>query len=138
MDTTFGTPSASAFRATLGLGLPAGFNLSARATLASATAGEWFPTTYNFAGVPGPSGLTDYASAIVATLSHDGKAKGALIQGLNLTASYTNRTLLNATQTDALAVFGDFGGLALGPSAWTRWSSATTTATSRTLLRARP
>ncbi|WP_026174910.1 S-layer homology domain-containing protein [Thermus igniterrae] len=115
MDTTFGTPSASAFRATLGLGLPAGFNLSARATLASNTAGEWFPTTYNFAGVPGPSGLTDYASAIVATLSHDGKAKGALIQGLNLTASYTNRTLLNATQTDALAVFGDFGGLALGP-----------------------
>ncbi|RTH32075.1 S-layer protein [Thermus scotoductus] len=115
MDTTFGTPSASAFRATLGLGLPAGFNLSARATLASNTAGEWFPTTYNFAGVPGPSGLTDYASAIVATLSHDGKAKGALIQGLNLTASYTNRTLLNATQTDALAVYGDFGGLALGP-----------------------
>ena len=115
MDTTFGTPSASAFRATLGLGLPAGFNLSARATLASNTAGEWVPTTYNFAGVPGPSGLTDYASAIVATLSHDGKAKGALIQGLNLTASYTNRTLLNATQTDALAVYGDFGGLALGP-----------------------
>ena len=115
MGTTFGTPSASAFRATLGLGLPAGFNLSARATLASNTAGEWFPTTYNFAGVPGPSGLTDYASAIVATLSHDGKAKGALIQGLNLTASYTNRTLLNATQTDALAVYGDFGGLALGP-----------------------
>ncbi|RTH01437.1 S-layer protein [Thermus scotoductus] len=114
MDTTFGTPSASAFRATLGLGLPAGFNLSARATLASATVGEWFPATYNFAGVPGPAGATDYATAISATLKHDGAAQNAFVKGLNLTLAYTNRTLLGGPN-DGLAAYGDFGGLALGP-----------------------
>ncbi|WP_041433898.1 S-layer homology domain-containing protein [Thermus sp. CCB_US3_UF1] len=114
MDTAFGTPSASAFRASADLGLPAGFKLSARGTLASNTAGEWFPSTYNFTGVPGPASATDYATAIVATLSHDGKAKDAFIQGLNLTLSYTNRTLLGGAN-DGLAAFGDFGGLALGP-----------------------
>jgi archaellum component FlaC len=50
------SPLASAFRATLGLGLPAGFSLSLGATLASATAGEWFPSTYAD-GVPGPRAL---------------------------------------------------------------------------------
>ncbi|MCX7850552.1 MAG: S-layer protein, partial [Thermus sp.] len=114
MDATFGTPSASAFRASADLGLPAGFKLSARGTLASNTAGQWFPSTYTFAGVPGPASATEYATAIVATLSHDGKAKDALIQGLNLTLSYTNRTLLGGAN-DGLAAYGDFGGLALGP-----------------------
>ena len=114
MDATFGTPDASAFRATLGLGLPAGFSLSAGATLASNTPGEWFPTTYNFAGVPGPASATDYATVISATLKHDGAAQNALVQGLNLTLAYTNRTLLGGT-TDGLAAYGDFGGLALGP-----------------------
>jgi hypothetical protein len=116
MDTTFGTPSASAFRATLGLGLPAGFSLSAGATLASNTSGEWFPTTYpnTFAGVPGPRTATDYATAITATLRHDGKAKEALIKDFNLTVAYTNRTLLGGSN-DGLAAFGDFGPLALGP-----------------------
>jgi S-layer homology domain. len=114
MDTSFGTPSASAFRATLGLSLPAGFSLSAGATLASNTPGEWFPTTYNFAGVPGPRTATDYATAITATLRHDGKAKEALIKDFNLTVAYTNRTLLGGPN-DGLAAFGDFGPLALGP-----------------------
>jgi archaellum component FlaC len=108
------SPLASAFRATLGLGLPAGFSLSAGATLASNTPGEWFPTTYNFAGVPGPSTATDYATAITATLRHDGKAKEALIKDFNLTVAYTNRTLLGGPN-DGLAAFGDFGPLALGP-----------------------
>jgi predicted nucleic acid-binding Zn-ribbon protein len=107
-------PSASAFRATLGLSLPAGFSLSAGATLASNTPGEWFPTTYNFAGVPGPRTATDYATAITATLRHDGKAKEALIKDFNLTVAYTNRTLLGGPN-DGLAAFGDFGPLALGP-----------------------
>jgi archaellum component FlaC len=108
------SPSASAFRATLGLSLPAGFSLSAGATLASNTPGEWFPTTYNFAGVPGPRTATDYATAITATLRHDGKAKEALIKDFNLTVAYTNRTLLGGPN-DGLAAFGDFGPLALGP-----------------------
>jgi archaellum component FlaC len=108
------SPLASAFRATLGLGLPAGFSLSAGATLASNTPGEWFPTTYNFAGVPGPRTATDYATAITATLRHDGKAKEALIKDFNLTVAYTNRTLLGGPN-DGLAAFGDFGPLALGP-----------------------
>jgi len=107
-------PSASAFRATLGLSLPAGFSLSAGATLASNTPGEWFPTTYNFVGVPGPRTATDYATAITATLRHDGKAKEALIKDFNLTVAYTNRTLLGGPN-DGLAAFGDFGPLALGP-----------------------
>jgi predicted nuclease with TOPRIM domain len=108
------SPLASAFRATLGLSLPAGFSLSAAATLASDSPGEWFPTTYNFAGVPGPRTATDYATAITATLRHDGKAKEALIKDFNLTVAYTNRTLLGGLN-DGLAVFGDFGPLALGP-----------------------
>jgi archaellum component FlaC len=114
MDTSFGTPSASAFRATLGLSLPAGFSLSAGATLASNTPGEWFPTTYNFAGVPGPRTATDYATAITATLKHDGAAQNAFVKGLNLTLAYTNRTLLGGPN-DGFAAYGDFGGLALGP-----------------------
>jgi hypothetical protein len=114
MDAIFGTPSASAFQATLGLSLPAGFSLSAGATLASNTPGGWFPTTYNFAGVPGPRTAADYATAITATLSHDGKAKEALIKDFNLTVAYTNRTLLGGPN-DGLAAFGDFGPLALGP-----------------------
>jgi len=108
------SPLASAFRATLGLDLPAGFSLSAGATLASNTPGEWFPTTYNFAGVPGPRTAADYATAITATLRHDGKAKEALIKDFNLTVAYTNRTLLGGPN-DGLAAFGDFGPLALGP-----------------------
>ncbi|MBW6394064.1 S-layer homology domain-containing protein [Thermus sp. SYSU G05001] len=114
MDGTFGTPSASAFKATLGLGLPAGFSLSAGATLASATAGEWFPATYSFAGVAGPATAADYATAINATLKHDGASGNALVKNLNLTLAYTNRTLLGGT-TDALAAYGDYSGLALGP-----------------------
>lgn len=104
----------SAFRATLGLGLPAGFSLSAGATLASSTAGEWFPVTYSFTGVPGPKTLSDYTTAITATLKHDGTAGNALIKNLNLTLAYTNTTLLGGTQ-DGLAVYGDYSGLALGP-----------------------
>jgi hypothetical protein len=111
MDTTFGTPSASAFRATLGLGLPAGFSLSVETTLAS-NAGEWFPATYAD-GVPGPK--DPYNTHIIATLKHDGKAENALVKGLNLTLAYTNNSLLQPGQSDSLAVFGDFGGLALGP-----------------------
>jgi archaellum component FlaC len=107
-------PSASAFRATLGLSLPAGFSLSLGATLASATAGEWFPSTYAD-GVPGPASLTEYNTAITATLKHDGKAENALVKGLNLTLAYTNNSLLQPTQSDSLAAYGDFGGLALGP-----------------------
>jgi hypothetical protein len=114
MDGAFGTPDASAFRATLGLGLPAGFSLSAGATLASATSGEWFPTTYAD-GVKGPKTTSDYNTAITATLKHDGKAKDALIAGLNLTLDYTNNSLLQPAQSDSLAFYGDFGGLALGP-----------------------
>jgi hypothetical protein len=114
MDTTFGTPSASAFRATLGLGLPAGFSLSLGATLASNTPDEPFPITYNFTGVPGPKTTTDYATAITATLKHDGAAQNAFVRGLNLTLAYTNRTLLGGPR-DGLAAYGDFGGLALGP-----------------------
>jgi hypothetical protein len=114
MDGAFGTPDASAFKASLGLGLPAGFSLSLGATLASATVGEWFPATYNFAGVPGPAGATDYATAISATLKHDGAAQNAFVKGLNLTLAYTNRTLLGGPN-DGLAAYGDFGGLALGP-----------------------
>ena len=115
MDATFGTPSASAFKVSLGLNLPAGFSLSAGATLASNTAGEWFPSTYNFVpGVPGPATATDYATAITATLKHDGTAANAAIKGLNLTLAYTNRTLLGGAN-DGLAAYGDFGGLALGP-----------------------
>jgi hypothetical protein len=110
MDTTFGTPSSSAFRATLGLDLPAGFSLSLGATLAAL--GEWFPSTYAD-GVPGPKG--SYDTAITATLKHDGKAENALVKGLNLTLAYTNNSLLQPGQSDSLAVFGDFGGLALGP-----------------------
>jgi archaellum component FlaC len=105
-------PSASAFRATLGLGLPAGFSLSLGATLAAL--GEWFPSTYAD-GVPGPASLTEYNTAITATLRHDGKAENALVKGLNLTLAYTNNSLLQPGQSDSLAVFGDFGGLALGP-----------------------
>jgi predicted nucleic acid-binding Zn-ribbon protein len=111
MDTTFGTPSASAFRATLGLGFPAGFSLRVTTTLASATAGEWFPATYAD-GVPGPK--DSYNTAIIATLKHDGKAENALVKGLNLTLEYTNNSLLQF-QSDSLAFYGDFGGLALGP-----------------------
>jgi hypothetical protein len=107
-------PSASAFRATLGFSLPAGFSLSLGATLASATAGEWFPATYAD-GVPGPAGLAEYNTAITATLRHDGKAENALVKGLNLTLAYTNNSLLQPTQSDSLAAYGDFGGLALGP-----------------------
>jgi hypothetical protein len=114
MDATFGTPSASAFKASLGLGLPAGFSLSLGATLASATSGEWLPATYNFAGVPGPASATDYATAISATLKHDGAAQNAFVKGLNLTLAYTNRTLLGGPK-DGFAAYGDFGGLALGP-----------------------
>jgi hypothetical protein len=114
MDGSFGIPDASAFRATLGLDLPAGFSLSLGATLASATSGEWFPATYNFAGVPGPASATDYATAISATLKHDGAAQNAFVKGLNLTLAYTNRTLLGGPN-DGLAAYGDFGGLALGP-----------------------
>lgn len=115
MDSTFGVPSASAFRASLGVGLPAGFSLSARVTLASNISGEWFPQTLNFApGVPGPTTPTDYATAITASLRHDGAAQNAAIKGLNLTLAYTNRTLLGGPN-DGLAFFGDFGGLALGP-----------------------
>ncbi|RTI52360.1 S-layer protein [Thermus scotoductus] len=114
MDGTFGTPSASAFRATLGLGLPAGFSLSAGATLASATAGEWFPATYSFAGVPGPATAADYATVITATLKHDGAAGNALIKNLNLTMAYTNQTFLGGAQ-DGLAAYGDYSGLVLGP-----------------------
>jgi predicted nucleic acid-binding Zn-ribbon protein len=114
MDGAFGTPDASAFKASLGLGLPAGFSLSLGATLASATAGEWFPATYNFAGVPGPASATDYATAISATLKHDGAAQNAFVKGLNLTLAYTNRTLLGGPK-DGFAAYGDFGGLALGP-----------------------
>lgn len=114
MDGAFGTPSASAFKASLGLGLPAGFSLNAGATLASATAGEWFPTTYSFPGVPGPATATDYATAITVTLKHDGASGNALIKNLNLTLAYTNRTLLGGPN-DGLAAFGDYGGLALGP-----------------------
>jgi hypothetical protein len=105
-------PSASAFRATLGLSLPAGFSLSAGATLASNTPGEWFPATYAD-GVPGPK--DPYNTHIIATLKHDGKAENALVKGLNLTLAYTNNSLLQPGQSDSLAVFGDFGGLALGP-----------------------
>jgi archaellum component FlaC len=111
MDTTFGTPSASAFRATLGLGLPAGFSLSVTTTLAS-NAGEWFPATYAD-GVPGPKG--SYDTGIIATLKHDGKAENALVKGLNLTLAYANNSLLQPGQSDSLAAYGDFGGLALGP-----------------------
>jgi hypothetical protein len=111
MDTSFGTPSASAFKATLGLGLPAGFSLSLEATLAS-NAGEWFPAAYAD-GVPGPK--DSYDTAITATLKHDGKAENALVKGLNLTLAYTNNSLLQPAQSDSLAVYGDFGGLALGP-----------------------
>ncbi|WP_041438794.1 S-layer homology domain-containing protein [Thermus scotoductus] len=114
MDGAFGTPDASAFRATLGLSLPAGFSLSAGATLASATAGEWFPATYSFVGVKGPATLADYATAITATLKHDGAAGNALIKNLNLTLAYTNRTLLGGPN-DGLAAYGDYGGLAVGP-----------------------
>jgi predicted nucleic acid-binding Zn-ribbon protein len=115
MDGSFGIPDASAFRATLGLDLPAGFSLSLGATLA--TLGDWFPANpanYNFTGVPGPASATDYATAISATLKHDGKAKEALIKDFNLTVAYTNRTLLGGSN-DGLAAFGDFGPLALGP-----------------------
>jgi hypothetical protein len=114
MDGAFGTPDASAFKASLGLGLPAGFSLSLGATLASATSGEWLPATYNFAGVPGPASATDYATAISATLKHDGAAQNAFVKGLNLTLAYTNRTLLGGPK-DGFAAYGDFGGLALGP-----------------------
>jgi hypothetical protein len=114
MDATFGTPSASAFKASLGLGLPAGFSLSLGATLASDRSGEWFPATYNFNGVPGPASATDYATAISATLKHDGAAQNAFVKGLNLTLAYTNRTLLGGLK-DGFAAYGDFGGLALGP-----------------------
>jgi len=107
-------PSASAFRATLGLALPAGFSLSLEATLASATAGEWFPATYAD-GVSGPASLTEYNTAITATLKHDGKAENALVKGLNLTLAYTNNSLLQPAQSDSLAFYGDYGGLALGP-----------------------
>jgi len=106
-------PSASAFRATLDLGLPAGFSLSLGATLAS-NAGEWFPATYAD-GVPGPASLTEYNTAITATLRHDGKAENALVKGLNLTLAYTNNSLLQPGDNDSLAFYGDFGGLALGP-----------------------
>jgi hypothetical protein len=38
------------------------------------------------------------------------------VKGLNLTLAYTNRTLSSGgTQSDGLAAYGDFGGLALGP-----------------------
>ncbi|WP_234553631.1 S-layer homology domain-containing protein [Thermus caliditerrae] len=114
MDGAFGTPDASAFKATFGLGLPAGFSLSAGATLASNTSGEFFPATFNFTGVPGPATATDYATALTATLKHNGAAENALIKGLNLTFAYTNRTLLGGP-SDSLAAYGDFGGLALGP-----------------------
>lgn len=114
MDGAFGTPDASAFKATFGLGLPAGFSLSAGATLASNTSGEFFPATFNFTGVPGPATATDYATALTATLKHDGAAQNALVKGLNLTLSYKNTTFLGGV-TDSLAAYGDFGGLALGP-----------------------
>jgi hypothetical protein len=104
-------PSASAFRTTLGLGLPAGFSLSVTTTLAS-NAGEWFPTTYAD-GVPGPK--DPYNTEIIATLKHDGKAENALVKGLNLTLAYTNNSLLQPAQSDSLAAYGDFSGLALGP-----------------------
>jgi predicted nucleic acid-binding Zn-ribbon protein len=110
MDTSFGTPSASAFKASLDLGLPAGFSLSLGATLAAL--GEWFPSTYAD-GVPGPK--DPYDTAITATFKHDGKAENALVKGLNLTLAYTNNSLLQPGRSDSLAVFGDFGGLALGP-----------------------
>jgi predicted nucleic acid-binding Zn-ribbon protein len=110
MDTSFGTPSASAFKASLDLGLPAGFSLSLGATLAAL--GEWFPSTYAD-GVPGPK--DPYDTAITATFKHDGKAENALVKGLNLTLAYTNNSLLQPAQSDSLAAYGDFGGLALGP-----------------------
>jgi hypothetical protein len=114
MDTTFGTPSASAFQASLDLGLPAGFSLNVTTSLAS-NAGEWFPTTYAD-GVPGPKDPSKYPynTDIIATLKHDGKAENALVKGLNLTLEYTNNSLLQS-QSDSLAFYGDFGGLALGP-----------------------
>lgn len=114
MDGAFGTPDASAFRATLGLGLPAGFSLDIKATLASKTSNEWFPATFDFAGVPGPKTATDYATAITATLNHDGKVENAFVKNLNLTLAYTNRTLLGGPK-DGLAVYVDYSGLALGP-----------------------
>ncbi len=114
MDAAFGTPDASAFRASLGLGLPLAFSLSLTGTLASNTSGEWFPVTYNFAGVPGPVSTADYATALGATLRHDGKAQGALVQNLDLTVAYTNRTLLGGSP-DSLAAYFSYGPLALGP-----------------------
>jgi hypothetical protein len=64
---------------------------------------------------PGPRGLTEYDTGIIATLKHDGKAENALVKGLNLTLAYTNNSLLQPAQSDSLAAYGDFGGLALGP-----------------------
>ncbi|WP_347241113.1 S-layer homology domain-containing protein [Thermus sp.] len=110
MDTAFGTPSASAFQANLGLPLPAGFGLKLNVTSASRNDFNPFANPQN--SVPGPK--ASYDSEATVTLSHDGSAQNALIRGLNLTLGYTNRTLLGGAN-DGLAFYGDFGGLAVGP-----------------------
>ena len=112
-DTYTGTGARTAYGAEAGLKFGA-FSLSGYYRVADAgndgTPNDSAPkeTAANNSYVSSGSDYTQYG----AKLSHDGKAEGALIKGLNLTASYDVRPQSSPARTD-IAVYGDYS-LSLG------------------------
>ncbi|GBC91359.1 S-layer protein SlpA [bacterium HR14] len=108
-DTYTGTGARTAYGAEAGLKFAA-FSLSGYYRVADA-GNDGTPddsaakeTAANNSYVSSGSDYTQYG----ANLSHDGKAEGALIKGLNLTASYDVRPQFAPGARTDIAVYGDF------------------------------